>query len=54
LLEIGASTDLPSTLCLTASDLAEYREVPTRGPKARMAPQPSELGHDENHGHKTF
>ncbi len=54
LLEIGTSTDLPSTLCLTASDLAEYREVPTRGAKVRTMPQPSESDHDENRGHKTF
>ena len=48
LLEIGASTDLPSTLCLTASDLAEYREVPVRSSKTRTAPQPSESDGDAN------
>ena len=39
LLESGASTDVPSTVCLTASDLAEYREVIPGHGRRRVSPE---------------
>ena len=37
LLEVGASTgELPRRLCLTASDVDQYREVLPAGPKRRL------------------
>jgi hypothetical protein len=53
LLENGASTDVPSTLCLTASDLAQYREVPSRPSKTRNAAPAPESDWDENRSRKT-
>jgi len=52
LLEISASTDVPSTLCLTASDLAQYKEVPARTSKPRTVPQPTESDWAESRGRK--
>ena len=54
LLEIGASTNVPSTLCLTASDLAQYKEVPARTSKPRTAPQTTESDWAESRGRKTL
>jgi len=52
LLECGPSADVPSTLCLTASDLAQYREVPGRPVKSRnAAPAPGSQWDEHRHEH---
>ena len=53
LLESGPSTEVPSTLCLTASELAQYREVaPGRPSKSRNAAPLPESDWHENRDRK--
>ncbi|PYS35490.1 MAG: hypothetical protein DMG14_26880 [Acidobacteria bacterium] len=50
LVEIGPLTEVPINLCLTASDVARYRQLPPTAPKRRSGFDASNSNSTENKG----